>query len=548
VQQEPAQTAAPDLREYLAILRYRKWTIFVITALVMASALFFSLRQTPIYESETRVLVRPSTPPAGVAPTTVNLDTERALVDSTAVASLVRKRLGLPGSADALLGSLDVSVETNTEILAIRYSDPDPLVAQRLSQGFADAYTAFRHRQAQTQFKSQADAIQGQISDVESQIADTQDQIDATNDPKKQDALSAQRDSLLARLGVLQQNMEDLRTLTASQSSGGEIVQPANLPTSPSSPDYVRNGLLALVVGLALGIGVAFLRERLDERLRGREDLEDQIGAPVLATVPRTRTARGLMRMDRDAPVSMIDPRSAGAEAYRALRTNVEFLARSGGLNVIGIVSPAAEEGKTTTTANLAVSIANTGKRVIAVSCDLRKPGLHRCFSLSNLVGVTSVLLRSEDLEDALQRAKTNNLLVLPSGPVPPNPAELIGSQGMQRMLEELRKLCDFVIVDTPPLLAVSDGVSLATRFDGVIMVARARTTARGAMVHARELLDQVGANVVGGVLNDFDASRARYYSHYHGSYYESYQPKHERWRRRAASEDPRDDQAQTWR
>jgi capsular exopolysaccharide synthesis family protein len=545
VQQEPAPPAAPDLREYLAILRYRKWTILLITMLVVGSALFFSYRQTPIYESETRVLVRSSTPPVGVAPTIVNLETERALVDSAAVASLVQKQLDLPRSPEALLESLEVSVETNTEILAIRYSDPDPLVAQQLARGFAQAYTTFRRRQAQEQFRSQERAIQEQIAGVEDEIADIQGEIDQTADPEEQNTLSAQRDSLLARLGVLQQDMENLRTLTASQGTGGEVVQPANLPTSPASPDFIRNGLLALAVGLALGIGLAFLRERLDERLRGREDLEAQIGAPVLATVPRARVRR--RRRNRDYVVTMADPKGGPAEAYRTLRTNIQFLARTGTLGVIGIVSPAAGEGKTTTAANLAVSIAHTGKRVVVVSCDLRKPRLHRCFGIPNDPGVTSVMSGTK-LMDAIQKPGMESLRVLASGPTPPNPAELIGSEAMERMLEALRMSADFVILDTPPLLAVSDGVSLASRCDGVLMVADARTTARGALVHAREQLEQVGAKVVGSVLNNFDPSRARYYSHYHGSYYASYRPKEDRERQPRPVDDQRDsDPGQMW-
>lgn len=544
MQQESAQPAAPDLRDYLAIVRYRKWTILLITALVVASALFFSLRQTPIYESETRVLVRPSTPPAGVAPVPVNLETERALVDSAAVASLVQEELGSEQTLGALLESLDVSVETNTEILSIRASDPDPVRAQRLAQGFAQAYTTFRREHAQEQFRAQADEIRDQITGVEDDIAVIEAEISQTEDPEEQNDLSAERDSLIARLGVLHQEMESLRSLAASQSTGGEVVQPADLPTSPASPDLVRNGLLALAVGLALGIGVAFVRERLDERLRGREDFEAQIAAPVLATVPRVRGRR--RRRHRDLVETVTDPKGGAAEAYRTLRTNVQFLARTGSLSVIGIVSPAAGEGKTTTSANLAVSIAHTGKRVVVVSCDLRKPRLHRCFGIPSDPGVTSVMSGMK-LAEAIQKPDIGSLRVLASGPTPPNPAELIGSEAMEQMIEALRMFADFVILDTPPLLAVSDGVSLASRCDGVLMVADARTTPRGALAHAREQLEQVGANVVGGVLNNFDPSRARYYSHYHGSYYASYRPR-ERGDRQPQPPDPQDsDPGQMW-
>ena len=388
---------------------------------------------------------------------------------------------------------------------------------------------------AQEQFQSQERAIQGQIGRAENRIADIQDEIDQTEDPRGTEQPVRAAGLLLARVGVLQQQLEDLRTVTASQGTGAEVIQPANLPTSPASPDYLRNGLLALAVGLVLGIGVAFLRERLDERLRGREDLEAQIAAPVLATVPRASGRR--RRRQRDLVVTLTDPKGGSAEAYRTLRTNVQFLARTGTLSVIGIVSPAAGEGKTTTAANLAVSIAHTGKRVVVVSCDLRKPRLHRCFGIPNDPGVTSVMSGMK-LAEAIQKPEIGSLRVLASGPTPPNPAELIGSEAMEQMIEALRMFADFVILDTPPLLAVSDGVSLASRCDGVLMVADARTTARGALAHAREQLQQVGANIVGGVLNNFDPSRARYYSHYHGAYYASYRPREGGDRRPRPSDD----------
>lgn len=549
MQPEAPKGAASDLREYIATLRYRRWSILLTTALVVGSALFFSFRQTPIYESETRVLVRPSTPPVGVAPTAVNLETERALVDSAAVASLVQEDLALQRSPAALLEALEVSVETNTEILTIRYADPDPLNAQRLAAGFAQAYIRFRREQAQEQFQAQAGPLQEQIGDVERRIVGIEGRIDDAG-PEAQSTLSAERDSLIARLAVLQQQMESLRTLAATQGEGGQVVQPANLPDAPSSPDYLRNGLLALAVGLVLGVGLAFLRDRLDDRLRGREDLETQIGAPVLAAIPRVAPV-GLLRRERADLVSQAAPGSEAAEAYRALRTNVQFLARTGTLRVLSVVSPAAGEGKTTTAANLAVSLALAGKRVVVVSCDLRKPRLHHCFSLPNQAGVTDVL-SGEPLMASIQRPSMDNVRVLASGPIPPNPAELLDSEEMDRLMETLRAFADFVILDTPPLLAVSDGLAVSIRSDGVLVVADAQTTTSGALARAREQLEQVGANVVGCIFNNFDASRARYYSYYHGSYYASYHPKELRSAQKAPdllADDPRDwDPAEMWR
>jgi capsular exopolysaccharide synthesis family protein len=197
------------------------------------------------------------------------------------------------------------------------------------------------------------------------------------------------------------------------------------------------------------------------------------------------------------------------------------------------------------------VSLALAGKRVVVVSCDLRKPRLHHCFSLPNQTGVTDVL-SGEPLMASIQRPSMDNVRVLASGPIPPNPAELLDSEEMDRLMETLRAFADFVILDTPPLLAVSDGLAVSIRSDGVLVVADAQTTTSGALARAREQLEQVGANVVGGIFNNFDASRARYYSYYHGSYYASYRPKELRGAQKAPdllTDDPRDwDPAEMWR
>ncbi|MGQ0668922.1 MAG: polysaccharide biosynthesis tyrosine autokinase [Actinomycetota bacterium] len=523
--QESGPPQAVDLREYLGILRHRKWTVVLATALVVGSALAFSLRQTPIYVSETRVLVRPSTSSPGFAPPLVNLETERALVDSAIVATIARDDLNLQQSPGSLLDDLDVSVEANTEILAIRYSDPDPLRAQSLASAFAQAYISFRLEQAQEQFEAQSAGIQKRIDDSEDRLAALEGQIDAATSPARQNELAAERDSLIARLGVLQQELENLRTAAEVQGGGGEIVQPADLPSAPSSPNHVRSGALALAVGVALGVGVAFLRERLDQRLRGRPDLEEQLAAPVLATVPKVK---GWSKSSRTELVSASDPRSGPAEAYRTLRTNLQFIARGGDFRILSVTSPSLGEGKTTSVANLAVALAQTGKKVIAVSCDLRKPRLHRFFDLENTKGVTTTLVGETSLHLAIQRPGLDSLRVLASGPVPPNPAELLASEEMDELLESLRASADFVIIDTPPLLAVADALVLAPKSDGVIIIADSGTTTRGAVAHTREQLQQVGAKIVGGVLNNFDPQRGKYYANYYG-YDNSYRYKDDR-------------------
>jgi receptor protein-tyrosine kinase len=533
LQQEASHaSSSTDLRASLAILLQHKWLIAGVSGVVLGSALFFSFRQTPVYTSETRVLVTPVAGAGQVAPL-VNLDTERALVESVAVAELVVQALDLEQSAHAALDGLDVSVEPNTEILSIRYSDPDPLRAQRLSQGFAEGYLSFRRSQSLDQLRSEMGAVQERIQATEAEIADIRGEIDALDGSSDTDALFARRDSLVARLGVLQLELEDLASQIEVQSGGGEIVTPADLPGSPSSPDHVRNLALGIVIGLALGLGLALLRERLDDRLRGREDLEEQVGAPVLATVPRVE---GWKKKNIEL-TSASNPKGVVAEAYRTLRTNLQFISRNGRVHVLSVTSPAVGEGKTTTAANIGVTMAQAGKRVIVVSCDLRKPRLHRFFGLRNSIGVTSILSGQLSLVEATQRPGIDNLRVLTSGPVPPNPAELLGSEEMDALLEELRASADFVVIDTPPVLAVADALVVAPRTDGVLIVADVQATARGAVAHVREQLEQVGSNIVGAVFNNFDPSAARYRPYrYRYSYTYRYEEGTEKQPRRPSS------------
>ena len=294
------------------------------------------------------------------------------------------------------------------------------------------------------------------------------------------------------------------------------MVSPAPLPTTPSSPNKVLDGLIGLFVGLTAGIGLALLRERLDDALRGRGDLEDRVGAPVLAVITRVT---GWRRRQEAKLVALTEPKSAAAEAYRTLRTSVLFASVQRGLRTIMVVSPGAGDGKTTTAANLALVLADAGKRVILVSADLRKPRINQFFGLTNEVGVTSVLAGEVKPWDALQSPEVENLRVLEAGPVPNMPAELLASEAMGELVADLREVADFLILDTAPILLVADALALCPLVDGVLMVADAESTSRSAVTNAREQLDQVGAPLFGAVLNDFDPSKARAYPYYCGYY-----------------------------
>jgi polysaccharide biosynthesis transport protein len=514
----PSPSPPADLRELVSVLNRRKWTIASITALTVAAALFFSFRQTPVYASKAKILVKPPTTNQALQgiPAVVSMDTERELIQSSVVATLAVRKLDPALSPDSLLGHLSVSVPVNTQILEITYSDPDPVVAEHGAQAFAESYLKYKTDQALNAFKIVQADIQGQLERLRSRL-DEANQLHAATKPGTPEEQQAQNDIdvLTSQIGVVESQLE---SLSVAEIDPGDVVQPASLQTSPVSPNHVRNGALALVVGLTLGIGAAFLRERLDDRLRGRGDLEGFVGAPVLAVVPTVSGwRRGKTRLQ-----SLEAPKSAHAEAYRSLRTSLQFSVGNEDLRVIMVTSAMAGEGKTTTAANLAVTLAQGGKRVIVISADLRKPRLHRFFGLGNEVGVTSILEGRVGIAEAAQRPQgADTLRVLASGPVPQNPAELVESEAMDSLLDELRHLASFVVIDSPPLLVVSDPLVLASRSDGVIVVADAEASTRSAIVDAREQLEQVGSNVVGCVLNNYDPSKAGYYPYYYRYRYE---------------------------
>lgn len=297
--------------------------------------------------------------------------------------------------------------------------------------------------------------------------------------------------------------------------------------------------LMGVLAGLLLGIATAFLIENLNTSIRRRDELELTVPVPALGVLPqiapvamRRPFARrnGHRNKDHKGDLVMLsNPRSAGAEAFRALRTNLIFSQAIFTLKSLVVTSSSPAEGKTTTSANLAITFAQQGIRVAVVDCDLRRPQLHKVFGAQQNTGVTRVILGEQTLEEALAPTSVENLFVMCSGPVPPNPTELLGGTRMRLLLEKLESNFDLVILDSPPILLAADAAVLGTIADGVLLVVCAGMTERGAAMEAYQQLVNVGARVVGTVLNDRDAHLPRYdrkygYGYYgYGRYYSEY-------------------------
>jgi tyrosine-protein kinase Etk/Wzc len=386
-------------------------------------------------------------------------------------------------------------------------------------------------------------AVRNQITSLDAQI-DALDNLKRTSTTAIAEAPQAQSEEdrlnqqVLAYQKISEQLQEDYqkaKMAEAVEAGQVEIVDLAELPTQPISAGRTRKIALGLVIGLLAGIGLTVLVDGMNTSIRRREDVERILQVPGLAVIPQFmgmgngrlrrvlpsgKSKNGSRHSDRALGlVTVNDARSSGAEAYRTLRTNLIFSQAVQSLRTIVVTSAAPSEGKTTTAANLAVSFAQQGMRVLIVDCDLRRARLHKMFGVPREPGLTECMLGQYGHEEVTRETAVPGLYVLASGQLPPNPSELLGGDRMRKTLAALSGAFDLVILDTPPLLAASDAAILSTLCDGVVLVVRAGVTEAEAGRQAMQQLASVGARVVGAVLNDPDAKVQHYGGYYNYEY-----------------------------
>jgi succinoglycan biosynthesis transport protein ExoP len=329
-------------------------------------------------------------------------------------------------------------------------------------------------------------------------------------------------------LNTLQQKQ---RELTATGGSGGtnvSIAAPSRVPHAPVGPQRLRSIIIAFLFSLMAGVGLAFLLDFLDDSVKSLDDIDRYIHLPALALIPSMHSDRGRLAQSNapatstSAALALVDDgRSAIAEAYRHLRTSLLLSSAGNPPKTILVTSSQPSEGKTTTAVNTAIMLAQTGAEVLIIDCDLRRPRLHANFNLANTRGLTNYLSGESPIDDLLQAVeKTPNLKLLTSGPIPPNPAELLGSEEMRKLLKTLSERFTHIIVDSPPAISFTDASILSTFVDGVILVIHGGRSSRAVVRRARQQLLDVGANIFGVVLNNVKAESNDYY----GAGYYSYQ------------------------
>jgi succinoglycan biosynthesis transport protein ExoP len=315
------------------------------------------------------------------------------------------------------------------------------------------------------------------------------------------------------------------------------IVDKAETPRAPISPNRTRNYQLALLIGLAVGMGLTFLFENFDNTVRTPEDVK-ALNLPFLGMIPAVAPAAGTTTA---RPAALRYPEGPVAEAYRVVRTNLLFSSVVEGGRALIVTSSNPGEGKTTTTANLAISLAANGAKVLVVDADLRRPTLHQHFNISKTPGLSDVIVGKRQISEAIQSVRGKALHLLPCGYIPPNPAELLGSTVMRDIVRALKTRYDWVLIDTPPVLAMADTPVLCPFVDGIILVVASEASTRPAIQRAIDQLSSVGGTITGAVLNKVDLKRnSYYYSQYYGEYYRSYYSEAESPKKAVAASGPR--------
>ncbi len=532
----PAETPSfsDDLRRYFALLMHWAWLIVLAVVLAGGTAYLVSSQVTPVYQASTTILINqaPSTRASDYA---ALLTSERL---AQTYAQLITKKPVLQGVVDTLRQGYGVSVELqdleygvtvqpvrDTQLIEIKVENTDPVLAAQIANALVSVFSRTIQETQTARYAETKNSLQQQLDDLGQRIeADSlalQNLGDSPDAQAERNRLETQLNQNRQLYAALLQTFEQVRLAEAESISNVIQAEPATVPLRPVRPRVMQNTLLAAVVGGMLAVGVVFLVDALDDTVKGPEDITRNTGTVVLGVIASYDAAKSDL-------VTLAEPRSPIAEAFRSLRTNIQFASVDKPLQSILVTSALPSEGKSTVAANLAITIAQSGKRVVLLESDLRRPSVHRYLKVPNRMGLSTMFVRPQVyLDGNLQGTRIPNLKVLTAGDLPPNPSELLGSERMQAILRQLREQADVLILDTPPMMAVTDAVVLAPRVDGVLLVARPGGTKISALRTAVEQLRRTGANILGVVLNEVQMKgyRYRYYSnmYYYYGYYEYY-------------------------
>ena len=520
-----------DLRQLIRMARHW-WWLLILAPLVAGGTAYWSLsRQQELYSATATLYI--TQPQNAGAQDLSGLQagerlgaTYQQLVGTDPVLTAVIQNLNLPITLPELRAMVSASAVTGTQLLKVSVSDTDPARSAQIANAVATEFSASIAKQTTELSSSSKQELEQQIADTNAQIAELNQQIqdidqsaDAAS-PAKQAQLASLRASLnqlQASVGNLLLQRQQMDLNEAAVQNRVTLWEEARVPTAPYAPRTMLYTALAIFAGLVLAVGGIVLIEYLDNTVKGDTDFTALINAPVLSAI----NLMSHVVPGRHQLFVIDEPKSSVSEAVRLLRTNIEFAAATKEIALLGVTSANSGEGKSTIVANLAVAMAQSGITVAIVDADLRRPSQHRIFQVSNERGLTNLITHPTDhWMSAAVNVGIPNLVLMPSGPLPPNPADLLSLDRFKGLLRQMSQSVDMVLVDTPPVLAVSDPLVVTPHLDGTVFVCQANKTRTDAVQRAVTQLRSGNVRILGVVINRQKGRGANPYYYGYGAYY----------------------------
>jgi non-specific protein-tyrosine kinase len=520
-----------DLNQYIAIIRHWGLLIIVVTLISAAVSFIISTQITPVYNATTTIMVNQA-PAVKSSDYNSILSSERLtrtyaqMLTKQSILEEVKKRLNLSIELEQLSKVISVAPTRDTQLIEITVESTNPVQAAQIANMMVTVFSEEIQQIEASRFAVSKQNLQTQMTDIEKQIQQLTDQragytegkpgpTPEATDREKLDAKLAQYRQIYSNLVL---SYEQVRLSEAQNTSNVVQVEPATPAKKPIRPQLLLNTFIAAAVGLLLSISAIFVIETLDDSLKTPDEVNQLLGLPVLGVILNHPSEDG-------RPISQEEPRSPVSEAFRTLRTNVQYTSVDHPPRVILVTSPTPGEGKTTVITNLAIVLAQSGRHVAIIDADMRRPTVHRKLGLNNHNGLSSLFVKPDAvLSGTLKRTPITNLSVITSGHLPPNPSELLGSQKMNTIIEALKMEVDIILIDTPPTNAVTDAAVLGSVVDGILLVMRPGITKQAAARQCVEQLRRVNAKILGVILNNIETKSSRY-GYYYQRAYQGYTP-----------------------
>jgi len=512
------------IREYANLFRRWIWLLILFALIGGGIAYYVSSRQAPTYKTSTTVQLSFGTSSqydyyAVSYYGQEMIQTYTKIITGQSTLDKVSELVGY----EVKSGMINAAPVTGTQLMTITVTDTNPnraaIIANTLVQVFAKQIQLDR-----AEYYSETKSIlEGQIADIDGKIQDLINQVNIEMESLGPDETESTRlTQLQSTLSYYQQqyfsltqNYQQLQIIELQNQFKIIQIDPALIPAAPSAPKPLQNATIWALVGLFVAAGIVVLIEFLDDSINDPQEITKRWGLPILGVVANYNTGDG------DTPITIQYPRSPVSEAFRSLRTNLQFTSIDHPLRTILITSCLPSEGKTHIAVNLAVVMSHTSRSLVLADADLRRPKVHKLLKQHNRIGLTDMFIRpSEETTDAVRQSNgIDGLHYITSGSLPPNPSELLSSEKMAEILTEFKSQFNTIIIDSPPLLIVPDALALAARVDGVLLVFRPSVTKRNELARGIELLKQLNTNILGVVINNVKVkSSSIYYRNYYAN------------------------------